>query len=286
MLKLVLLNRQTTQRFALPFFVVAAFAFIFMSRTDNSWVTDARTVTLDVLAPVIDVASRPVSAVNAVVNSVSGWLDVAAENERLRRENARLMHWQTTARQLLAENHEFRELLSSVAEPRSAFVTARIVGQSSGTFVRTAVLNAGTRDGVRVGQAVVATHGLVGRITEAARHSSRVLLLTDLNSRVPVVFESSRRPAIVSGDNSRVLSLLFTELAGTIDVGQRLVTSGDGGMLPPGIPVGVVTGSQGGLPHVTPFVDPARIEHVRVLDYTLPGLMQKTREAGMLEPLW
>ena len=286
MLKLVLLTRQTTQRFALPFFVVAALAFILMSRTDNPWVIDARTRTLDVLAPVIDVASRPVSAVNAAVDSVNSWLAVAAENEKLRRENARLMHWQAAARQLLAENREFRELLSSVAEPRAAFVTARIIGHSSGTFVRTAVLNAGSRDGVRVGQAVVATHGLVGRITETARHSSRVLLLTDLNSRIPVVFESNRKPAIVSGDNSRVLSLLFTELAGTIDSGERLVTSGEGGMLPPGIPVGIVTGSQGGLPRVTPFVDPARIEHVRVLDYTLPGLMQTTREAGMLEPLW
>ena len=57
-------------------------------------------------------------------------------------------------------------------------------------------------------------------------------------------------------------------------------------MLPPGIPVGVVIGSKGDPPRVTPFVDPARIEHVRILDYTLPGLMQTTREAGMLEPLW
>ena len=286
MLKLVLLTRQTTHRFALPFFVAAGLAFILMSRTDNPWIIDARTKSLDVLAPVIDVASRPVSTVNAVFESVNTWRAVAAENERLRRDNARLMHWQAAARQLLAENREFRELLSSVAEPRTAFVTARIIAHSSGTFVRTAILNAGRRDGVRVGQAVVAAHGLVGRITETARNSSRILLLTDLNSRVPVVLESNRRPAIVSGDNSPVLSLLFTELAGTIDEGERLVTSGEGGMLPPGIPVGVVAGSRGGLPQVTPFVDPARIEHVRVLDYMLPGVMQTTREAGMLEPLW
>ena len=136
MLKLVLLTRETTQRFALPFFVVAAVAFILMSRTDNPWVTDARTHTLDVLAPVIDVASRPVSAVNAAVDSVNNWFAVAAENEKLRRENERLMHWQAAARQLLAENREFRELLSSVAEPRAAFVTARIIGHSSGTFVQ------------------------------------------------------------------------------------------------------------------------------------------------------
>ena len=286
MLKVVHIARNASQRFALPFFVLSAVAFILMSRAEHPWLADARTRTLDVLAPVIDVTSQPVSAVNAAVETIEGWFDVVVENERLRIENDRLLHWQATARQLAAENREFRELLSSVAEARSTFVTARIVGLSSGTFVRTAVLNTGTRQGVRVGQAVVAAHGLVGRIVEAANNSSRVLLLTDLNSRIPVVIESSRKPAIVGGDNSGILSLMFTERASDVAPGERLVTSGEGGMLPPGIPVGVVTAPQDGVWQVTPFVDPARIEHVRVLDYALPSPIQQTRQADMLEPLW
>ena len=286
MLKVAHIARHAFQRFALPFFVLSAVAFILMSRTEHPWLADARTRTLDVLAPVIDVASQPVSAVNKAVGTIEDWFNVVAENERLRLENDRLLHWQAAARQLAAENREFRELLSSVAESSSTFVTARIVGLSGGTFVRTAVLNAGTRQGVRVGQAVVAAHGLVGRIVEAANHSSRVLLLTDLNSRIPVVFESSRKPAIAGGDNTRILSLMFTERASDVAPGERLVTSGEGGMLPPGIPIGVVTVARDGVWQVAPFVDSARIEHVRVLDYALPGPIQQTLEAGMLEPLW
>ncbi len=286
MLKVALFSRHAFQRFAFPLFLLTAVALILVSRTDQPWMGDVRTRMLDVLAPVIDVASRPVSAVNSAVKTAEVWFDVMAENEKLREENARLVHWQSAARQLAAENREFRGLLSNVAEPRETFVTARIVGLSSATFVRTAVLNAGTRHGVRTGQAVVAAHGLVGRIVEAANNSSRVLLMTDLNSRIPVVFESSRKPAIVGGDNSRVLSLMFTERASDVRAGERLVTSGEGGMLPPGIPVGVVTGSADGVWRVTPFVEAAAVEHVRILDYALPGLIQKTRKAGMLEPLW
>ncbi len=286
MLKFVHIARHASQRFALPFFILFAVAFILVSRAEHPLLADARTRTLDVLAPVIDVASQPVSAVNAAVETIENWFDVVADNERLRIENDRLVHWQATARQLAAENREFRELLSSVAESRSTFVTARIVGLSSGTFVRTAVLNAGTRQGVRVGQAVVAAHGLVGRIVEAANQNSRALLLTDLNSRIPVVFESSRKPAIAGGDNSRILSLMFTERASDVVPEERLVTSGEGGMLPPGIPVGIVTTPQDGVWQVVPFVDPARIEHVRILDYTLPAPIQQTHDAGMLEPLW
>jgi len=249
-------------------------------------VTQLRAEAVDVLAPVIDVLSRPAAAVGDAVTSVEGFFRVYEENAALRAENERLLHWQATARQLDAENREYRALLSTVVEPREAFVTARVIGLSSGSFVRTAIVNAGRNDGVAVGQAVVSAAGMVGRVVEVGSRSARVLLLTDLNSHIPVMTEQGRAAAVVAGDNSDVLSLLFAADGAEIAVGDRLVTSGEGGMLPPGLPIGVVTGHAEGVWQVQPFVDAARVEHVRLLDYILPGLLPAAREAGAADQLW
>ena len=182
------------QRLAFPLFVGTAIALMLLGRVDHPAVSVLRAHALDALAPVVDVLSRPMAAVDAGVDRIDRFVDVYDENARLREENERLLHWRAAAHRLGAENEEFRRLLSTVSEPRDAFVTARIVGMSSGVFVRTALINAGSADGVEVGQAVVASRGVLGRIVEVGARSARVLLLTDLNSRVPVTVESNRSP--------------------------------------------------------------------------------------------
>ena len=286
MLKRTLQLGGTIQRFTFPLFAAIAVSLTVLGHADHPAMVAARAQAADILAPVLAVASRSMAAAAEAVRRVERVVDVHAENARLREENARLLHWQAAARQLEAENRDFRALLATVTEPRDAFVTARIVAMSGGTFVRTALIDAGTADGVDVGQAVVAPHGMLGRIVEAGRRSARVLLLADLNSRVPVVLESSRAPAIVAGNNSAMLSLTFVADGSDILPGERLVTSGQGGMLPPGLPVGVALDSGGGVWRVAPFVDATRVEHVRVLDYALPGLLPATREAGAAGQLW
>ncbi len=273
-------------RFAFPLFAGLAIGLMVLSRVENPSVAQLRAQAIDVLAPVIDVMSRPVGAVEDAAARVEHFLSVYEDNAALREENARLLHWQETARRLDAENREYQALLSTVVEARNAFVTARIIGMSSGAFVKTAILNAGRNDGVAVGQAVVSSDGMVGRIVEVGSRSSRVLLLTDLNSRAPVVVERNRAPAVLAGDNSNILSLLFAADGAAIQIGDRLVTSGEGGMLPPGLPIGAVTGQADGIWQVQPYVDPARVEHVRILDYALPGLLPSAREAGAASQLW
>ena len=286
MLKLTYSIRGIVQRFALPLFIGVAIALMLLNRVDNPIVVNMRAQAVDGLAPVMDVLSRPVGAVQDGIDYIDHFFSVFEENAQLREENERLLHWQTVARRLGAENDEFRVLLSAVAEPRSAFVTARVIGMSSGSFVRTALLNAGTNDGVGVGQAVVTAEGMIGRIVEVGNRSARILLLTDLNSRIPVVIERTGEAAVVSGDNSDRLRLVYVTDEDVVTVGDRLVTSGEGGMLPPGLPVGQVTANQDGVWQVQPFVDVGRAGYVRVLDYALPGLLPTTREAGAIDQLW
>jgi len=286
MIKLTLSFRGLVQRFSLPILIGAAIGLMLLNRVDNPVVSRVRSEVVDVLAPVMDVLSRPVVAVQSGVDYVDHFFTVFEENARLREENDRLLHWQAVARRLGVENDEFRELLSTVAEPRNAFVTARVVGMSSGTFVRTALISAGESDGVAVGQAVVTAEGMIGRIVEVGNHSARVLLLTDLNSHIPVMLERSRDAAVLSGDNTDLLRLLYVTDNMTVEPGDRLVTSGEGGMLPPGLPVGQVIGFEDGIWRIQPLVDPSRVEYVRILDYALPGLLPTTHEAGAVDQLW
>jgi rod shape-determining protein MreC len=286
MIKLTVSFRGIVQRFSLPILIGAAIGLMLLNRVDNPALSDARSQVVDVLAPVMDVVSRPVVAVQSGVDYVDHFFSVFEDNARLREENDRLLHWQAVARRLGSENEEFRTLLSTVAEPRNAFVTARVIGMSSGTFVRTALVSAGTTDGVAVGQAVVTAEGMIGRVVEVGSRSARVLLLTDLNSHIPVVFERSREAAVLSGDNTDRLRLLYITDEESIETGDRLVTSGEGGMLPPGLAVGQVTGIEDGVWQVQPMVDPSRVEYVRILNYALPGLLPTTHEAGAIDQLW
>jgi rod shape-determining protein MreC len=147
-----------------------------------------------------------------------------------------------------------------------------VIGESGGPFVRTLVLAAGERDGVRPQQAVVGARGLVGRVTDVGSDAARILLITDLNSRVPVLIEESGRRAILSGDNSAMPRLMFMEAEAQISAGDRVVTSGHGGVFPPGLPVGTVTEAEGGALRVRPFAQWSRLDNVSVLRYRSPAL--------------
>ncbi len=273
------------QRFALVLFVAAALGLMVMGRADIRLVERLRVAITDAAAPVLDVLSRPVASVNEAIAYGRELLYLRAENARLREENARLRHWEAVARKLAQENLAFRSLLNMVDDPQLAFVSARVVGDSGGAFVRTVLINAGAADGVRKGQAVITGDGLVGRIVETGERSARVLLLTDLNARVPVVVEQTRVPAILAGDNSDRPRLTFIPVNATVTLGERIVTSGQGGMLPPGLPVGTVAAIEDGVIRVEPFVDWAMLEYVRVLDYALPGVLPATRVADRAGPL-
>jgi rod shape-determining protein MreC len=172
------------------------------------------------------------------------------------------------AQRLLLENAALREALNATSEPQEAMaVTARVVSDRAGPFVHTVLVNAGMDHGVTKNMAAVSDGGLVGRVIEVGRRSARVLLLTDFNSRLPVLVQPSRDRAILTGNNSRQPKLIFLPLNPRLAVGDQVVTSGQDGVLPPGLPVGRVSAIDGTGVTVTPFVDWDRLEYLRLLAY-------------------
>ncbi len=261
-------------RFAHIGLVIAAAALMLVGKMEPAAFEKARTQVTDAVTPILDVVTRPLDAVQDVIGEGKTLLALREENARLRQERDQLLQWQSIARKLEADNKSLRDLMNFVPAPVAQAISARVIGDAGGAFARTMILNAGVRDGVRKGLAVITGAGLVGRVQEVGQRSSRLLLLSDLNSRVPVVIESSRVRAVAVGNNGDTLRLMHLPPDVVVEPGDRIVTSGHGGALPSGLPVGVISAvGEAGI-EIRPFVDPARLEVVRVLDYGLDGIIE------------
>jgi rod shape-determining protein MreC len=216
--------RAWAQRFAFLLLVGAAFALMLLGKADTVMVERARTAITDAVTPVLDVVSRPIASVAGVLQEGKELAALRAQNAALRQENRRLQHWHTVARRLRAENAALAQLLNMAPEPETEYVTGRVVADSGGAFVRSVLVNAGRRQGIAKGQAALSGDGLAGRVAEVGQTSARVLLLTDINSRIPVVVEDSRHRGILAGDNSASPHLLYLPEEADPDVGERVVT--------------------------------------------------------------
>ncbi|MBP6768344.1 MAG: rod shape-determining protein MreC [Reyranella sp.] len=255
-----------------------------VGKADTVLVEHARVLALDMVSPVLEAIARPVAYANRAIADLREFASLREENARLREENARLLAWQTAARRLENENEGLRSLARFREGPEASFITARLVGDSVSAYMRGALLNVGRRVGVAPGQAVVTGEGLAGRIAEVGENSSRVLFVTDVNSRLPVLVERTRERAILAGDNSPRLRLALLQSIAGVQTGDRIITSGHGGSFPVGIPVGEVVETSEGTVRVRPFTDFSRLEFVRVVDYGVTGLVGPAAPAPAAPP--
>ena len=243
-----------------------AVTLLVLHRADTLPVSRLRIVVMDAAAPVLETVSAPFSAFVDSLEGVTTIRDLKAENIRLKEENIRLQQWYESALKLKAENQSFRELLNVKADPALMFVTSRVVSDAGGAFVKSVLLPVGIRDKVRKGNAVMSGHGLIGRVTEAGQNSSRVLLVTDLNSRIPVIVQNTRIKAILAGKNQNLMKLERLPPDSGMIVGTRIVTSGDGGQLLPNLPIGTIVSIKSDGVWVRPLSDIDRLTHVQVVD--------------------
>lgn len=267
-------------RFALLLLVGAAFGLMLIGRTNTFIVEETRTAVTDMVTPILDAVSQPVDTFSGVLDQAEAFTRLSAENQALKEQNARLLQWQAVAHRLEAENAALRNLNNMVPDPAMRYITTRVVGDPGGAFVRTVLINAGERNGVEKGQAAITGEGLAGRIAEVGQRSARVLLLTDINSRVPVVVGTARDRAVMAGDNSNAPELLYLGPTAKVKVGDRVTTSGHGGVFPPGLPIGVVSGVDEKGIRVKPFVDWAHMEVLRIVDYEMTGILDFEAQVG------
>lgn len=269
MIRLTPQMRTAIQRTTLPILVLLSGAIVVLGKADQLLFNSVRTSLTDAIAPALRAAAEPLNAVGNVVDRAKMVVTTYQENLRLETENQKLLQWQQVARNLDAENKELRSLLKAIPSSALSYVTAPVIANSGGAFVRMILINAGTEDHVTRGQAAITGEGLVGRLTEVGDRASRVLLITDLNSRIPVTIESTHIPAVLAGDNSERPRLMYLPSSDAVKVGDRIVTSGEGGVFPPGLPVGVVSVVDAAGPRVEPYVELSQLGYVLVVDYGL-----------------
>ncbi|MDP2086220.1 MAG: rod shape-determining protein MreC [Gemmobacter sp.] len=240
-------------------------AVFLLWRIDSPRVERFRMALIDRVVPSMDWAMAPVTWGVGVIEGFQSYSRIYDQNQELRRELQQMKAWREAALQLEQKNAKLLDLNQVRLDPKLTHVTGVVMADSGSPFRQSVLLNVGDRDGIRDGWATMDGLGVVGRISGVGRTVSRVVLLTDASSRVPVTVQPSGQRAILSGDNSALPPLDFLEKSDLVRPGDRVVTSGDGGVFPAGLLVGqVVQGSDRRL-RVAPSADYLRLEFLRVL---------------------
>ena len=278
----------------LPLVIVIALAvvLVLLGRAQSGLFDQARARLTDLMAPPLEVARAPLRGFDRFMGSITEIFTVYKQNLQLKEENARLRQWRNVAIVLQGRVNRYQSLLHAVPDPKLNSVLARVIGRASRPFLQTMILDAGKRHKVMPGQAVMDARGMIGRIYLTGQRTSWVILLTDLNSRVPVTIASvgghGNVQAMMTGDNTVQPILGMVSRIENLRAGDQVVSSGDGGFLPAGLPIGTVVEDRG-IWRVTLLADPASSQDVEVLNFSqppeaLPPAAQLPAEAAGQKP--
>ncbi|WP_323765995.1 rod shape-determining protein MreC [Marinovum sp.] len=246
--------------------------FIFW-RIDSPRVERFRAQVIDRVMPGFSWAMAPVTATVNLMRDFQSYQSLYAQNQELRRELQQMKSWKEAALQLEQENARLLDLNNVRLDPQLTYVTGVVLADSGSPFRQSLLLNVGHRDGIQDGWAAMDGLGLVGRISGVGERTARVIMLTDTSSKVPALIQPSGQKALVVGDNSMVPPIDFLEDADQVRPGDRVITSGDAGVLPPGLVIGQVAKDPGGRLRVRLSADIERLEFLRVLrDHGTPAV--------------
>ena len=245
--------------------VLCLLALFLVWRIDSPRVERFRAQVIDRVMPGFSWAMAPVTASVNLVRDLQSYESLYAQNQELRRELQQMKSWKEAALQLEQENARLLDLNNVRLDPRLTYVTGVVLADSGSPFRQSLLLNVGNRDGIQDGWAAMDGLGLVGRISGVGERTSRVIMVTDTSSKVPALIQPSGQKALVVGDNSMVPPIDFLEDPDRVRPGDRVITSGDAGVLPPGLVIGQVAKDPGGRLRVRLSADIERLEFLRVL---------------------
>jgi len=245
--------------------IALSFSLMFIGKADLVAMRDLRMSSNDFLAPVIDFVSAPIRGVETMVEGIRTVASLRAENVRLQAENDLLQRWRRRAEILESENQQLRSVTGTVSDEIRSLITARAVTAPGGSFAHTILIAIGNESGIAAGDPVITSNGLVGIVYEVGRAYARVLMISDINARIPVMLASSSWPGLTIGRNDEYLELAFLPAEARPEVGELVLTSGHGGILPAGLAVGRVDRVDDDDIRVRPAVEFRNLGYVSVL---------------------
>lgn len=250
------------------FFLFLIFLFW---RIDNPRAEQLRVSILDKVVPNMEWAMAPITRVSQIVDDFQSYGRIYEQNQELRRELQQMKAWREAAIQLEQKKARLLDLNNVKLPAKLSFISGVVLTDSGSPFRQSALINLGEKDGVVDGWAAMDGLGLLGRISGVGQNSSRVVFLTDSNSNVPVTIKPSNQKAILTGDNSLFPILEFIENTDLIQPGDRIVTSGDGGVFPADLLVGQAVLTSDNKFRVRLSADYSRLEFMRIVRHS-PGL--------------
>ncbi|MDT8327272.1 MAG: rod shape-determining protein MreC [Roseovarius sp.] len=253
------------KRLLLGVVVLCLLGLFLVWRIDSPRVERFRAQVVDRVVPSFDWAMAPVTGAVNILRDFQSYQRMYHQNQELRRELQQMKAWKEAALQLEQENARLLDLNNVQLDPRLTYVTGVVMADSGSPFRQSVLINVGARDGIMDGWAAMDGLGLVGRISGVGRNTARVILLTDTSSRVPVTIQPSGQQALLIGDNSAAPPIDFIENPDQVRPGDRIMTSGDGGVFPAGLLIGQLAEDPGGRMRVRIAADYERLEFLRVL---------------------
>ncbi len=245
-------RRRDFRRGLAVFFILVSLIILLADRQQKSMLASGRLAADDISSKVMGFIATPVRGMEAIYTSANARSHAFENATALRSEVERLRVFENRFLDMEMRVRRFEEMLSfdSSSETSRRRILARAVTEGKGLFVHSALINAGKNKGVEPGYAVMTTDGLYGHVVRSGAVSARVLLLNDINSRISVMDQRSQSRAILVGTNGKYPRLEYVAVSADWQIGDRVITSGDGGVLPRGLQIGTVvadTSGAGGL---------------------------------------
>ena len=234
------LRKGTQQRFSLFVLILISILFIFLDSIQSKPVNIIRSISKDLIYRISIVASYPGKITSNSYNFLGEHFNLYRNYNELIEENNKLKNSISKSDYLELENSQLRKLIDEQAESQSDYVSARVMIDEQSPYLNSFVINIGSNKNIKNGMAVLHGKNFVGRIVDVNFFSSRVLLITDLNSKIPVVIEPSGNHAILSGKGKNKPVLEYLPENNQVKEGDKVFTSGKEGIFSPGIPIGEV----------------------------------------------
>jgi rod shape-determining protein MreC len=249
------------------FFIILSVIFLITSKINHDFSSKVSNIFITISAPIIKIVSFPINGSIDLIVNFSELATAKGENVKLREELFKLQNYYLTSLAIHQENKELRSALNFVKSKTENYKIARIIGMSHQAFDQKLLIDSGKSRDIKEGQIIAGNRGVIGRVSEVFDDKSRILLLTDSSSRIPIIASRARNRGILAGNNSGLMEILYLPKNHQIAVGDKIFTSSDGDTVPPGLLIGVVKKIDKNSVYVSGIEDINSLNIVTIIDY-------------------
>ena len=259
------LKKGTKQRFSLVVLLIVSVAFIVLGKINFGPINYLKVGINEIVYRTSFITSIPEKYISYSFRAIEEHLNIYKNYNLIEEELKKLKNKKYETNFLQSENKRLKKILEDITYSSNA-VIAKVLIDKQSPFLKSIIINKGSKNDLKKGMAVLSDNYLIGKIVEVNYTTSRVLLLSDLNSRIPVSIEPGSIQSILSGDGKNSGTIQYTKNNTLINSDSIIYTSGTGGLLKPGIPVGKIYNIEN-KNSADFFIDFTQLRYVQIASY-------------------